>query len=234
VLSKGLPRGQVNELKRVIGGEVPLLAQFPLNVQYEKLVFELTENMESISDTLRNNTDMIDKIAQQRNPDILAKAAEMVFSDGVVNWGRIIVLLYTARRLSVKLWIAFEPEAGLDIFTSTLAYFKNILLAWIVKMGGWVTNESNSASTASKTRPVQHVSFLLRFRPTDQQPLGIRAVAERPGGHRPPQSCRHWWPSACRLSAAVGSGEEQLLKTSCTTPSVHILKCTTKMYRRSS
>ncbi|XP_028818773.1 apoptosis regulator BAX-like [Denticeps clupeoides] len=134
-----------NELKRVIGGEVPLLAQFPLNVQYEKLVFELTENMESISDTLRNNTElnaMIDKIAQQRNPDILAKAAEMVFSDGVVNWGRIIVLLYTARRLSVKLWIAFEPEAGLDIFTSTLAYFKNILLAWIVKMGGWTSSLS--------------------------------------------------------------------------------------------
>lgn len=105
--------------------------------------------------TLRKLSDDIEK----RNPDLLeqlctklnfsketeycsfAEIAREVFSDGVVNWGRIAVLYAFGARLG-KHCCDNDMREQLDNIPEWIATFVTGLNDWITKQGGWVRNFS--------------------------------------------------------------------------------------------
>ena len=91
-----------------------------------------TEPANAAAKTLRKLSDDIEK----RNPDLLEIAKE-VFSDGVINWGRIAVLYAFGARLG-KHCCDNDMSEQLDYIPEWIARFVTGLSDWIEKQGGWV------------------------------------------------------------------------------------------------
>ncbi|XP_067272396.1 BCL2 associated X, apoptosis regulator b isoform X5 [Pseudorasbora parva] len=118
------------------------------NRQDQKLVLQLAETIKVIGDRLDQDqafNDMIDglvKVADQRS---FWKLVEKVFTDGQINWGRIIVLFYSVGKLSSKMVLARLPRVVSGILNLCLDYFRKNLLEWIRKVGGWINSISSLA-----------------------------------------------------------------------------------------
>lgn len=109
-----------------------------------------TEPANAAAKTLRKLSDDIEK----RNPDLLeqlctklnfsketrycsfAEIAKEVFSDGVINWGRIAVLYAFGARLG-KHCCDNDMSEQLDYIPEWIARFVTGLSDWIEKQGGW-------------------------------------------------------------------------------------------------
>ncbi|KAG7334707.1 hypothetical protein KOW79_001303 [Hemibagrus wyckioides] len=71
-----------------------------------------------------------------------SKLAQSVFSDGKINWGRIIVLFYAVGKLAAKKVLANLPTVFSEILEASLSYFRTKLLGWILSVGGWISSIS--------------------------------------------------------------------------------------------
>lgn len=132
------------------------------NSQDQKLVEQLAETIKVIGDKLDQDkafNDMIDGLVKVADKRSFWELVEKVFTDGQINWGRIIVLFYSVGKLSAKMVLARLPTIVSDILTLSLDYFRRTLLEWIRKMGGWMHSipalacfsfEQFSASSLSK------------------------------------------------------------------------------------
>ncbi|KAF5894768.1 apoptosis regulator BAX-like [Clarias magur] len=169
--TEGTPDAQIGEalLIRVVqdqflnvpvGGNVcpPSLPEVqPLdNPQHQKLVEELGQSVRVIGDQLnrdQNFNNQIDILACLYDKGIFSKLVENVFSDGQINWGRIIVLYYAVGKLAVKMVLANLPRVFSELVDSCLDFFRTKLLVWIRNMGGWIS------SISAMTRfSVEHIS----------------------------------------------------------------------------
>ncbi|CAL8316894.1 unnamed protein product [Arctogadus glacialis] len=88
---------------------------------------------------LENETkDYIDRLIEMQGSmkEKFMELASQVFQDGV-TWGKIILLLHIAGRMAVKVVEAKQPQLVIEIFKITLNYFKEKLLGWVARKGGW-------------------------------------------------------------------------------------------------
>uniref|UniRef100_A0A8B9GUN9 Bcl-2 Bcl-2 homology region 1-3 domain-containing protein n=1 Tax=Astyanax mexicanus TaxID=7994 RepID=A0A8B9GUN9_ASTMX len=111
------------------------------HAQNQMLLNQLADTIRVIGDRLDMDTgfnDMIDGLGRVANKNSFWKLVEGVFSDGQINWGRIIVLFYSVGKLAAKMVLAHLPEVFSEILNLSLDYFRRTLLQWIRNMGGWV------------------------------------------------------------------------------------------------
>lgn len=111
------------------------------NSQDQKLVEQLAKTIKVIGDRLDQDkafNDMIDGLVKVADKRSFWELVEKVFTDGQINWGRIIVLFYSVGKLSAKMVLARLPTIVSDILTLSLDYFRRTLLEWIRKVGGWM------------------------------------------------------------------------------------------------
>ena len=69
--------------------------------------------------------------------DVFASIASEIFRDGVINWGRIVTLIYLGYRMAVK--VLFEGGLLKTIIKWILQFIGERLANWIVNSGGWVS-----------------------------------------------------------------------------------------------
>ncbi|KAB5553659.1 hypothetical protein PHYPO_G00041150 [Pangasianodon hypophthalmus] len=169
--NEGTPDGQIGEalLIRVVkdqmvnaikGGSVsvpslPDVQPLP-NVQHQNLLDQLAQSVKVIGDQLnqeQNFNHQIDGLARLGDRKIFSKLVEGVFSDGQINWGRIIVLYYAVGKLAVKMVLANLPRVFSELLDSCLDFFRTKLLVWICKMGGWI-----SSISALTQFSIEHIS----------------------------------------------------------------------------
>ncbi|XP_036446453.1 apoptosis regulator BAX-like [Colossoma macropomum] len=115
------------------------------NPQDQRLLEQLGKTIRVIGDQLDQDkkiNDMIDGLVPLANKSSFGKLVKSLFSDGQINWGRIIVLFYSVGKLSAKMVLAHLPEVVTDIVTLSLDYFRKKLLQWICNMGGWINSIS--------------------------------------------------------------------------------------------
>ncbi|KAF4116095.1 BCL2 associated X, apoptosis regulator b [Onychostoma macrolepis] len=160
----GVVRNEVMSVATEVHAAPPALPEArPIsNSQDQKLVEQLAETIKVIGDRLDQDkafNDMIDGLVKVADKRSFWELVEKVFTDGQINWGRIIVLFYSVGKLSAKMVLAHLPTIVSDILTLSLDYFRRILLEWIRKMGGWMHSipalacfsfEQFSASSLSK------------------------------------------------------------------------------------
>ncbi|XP_052403001.1 apoptosis regulator BAX isoform X4 [Carassius gibelio] len=118
------------------------------NCQDQKLVEQLAKTIKVIGDRLdqdKSFNDMIDGLVKVADKRSFWELVEKVFTDGQINWGRIIVLFYSVGKLSGKMVLARFPTIVSDILILSLDYFRRNLLEWIRRMGGWINSISSLA-----------------------------------------------------------------------------------------
>ncbi|XP_026772884.3 apoptosis regulator BAX-like [Pangasianodon hypophthalmus] len=157
--NEGTSDGQIGEalLIRVVQDQMNTIeiAKFSLpclpevqpltSVQEQKLLDQLFQSVKMISDQLSHNhiiNRQIDGLARLGDRKIFSKLVEGVFSDGQINWGRIIVLYYAVGKLAVKMVLANLSRVFSQILDSCLDFFRTKLLVWICNMGGWISSIS--------------------------------------------------------------------------------------------
>ncbi|KAI5097118.1 BCL2 associated X, apoptosis regulator b [Silurus meridionalis] len=147
-------------MNMINGGKVSvpsLPAVQPLsNVQHQKLLDQLAQSVKVIGDQLNQEhtfNHQIDGLASLGDKNIFSKLVEGVFSDGQINWGRIIVLFYAVGKLAVKMVLANLPRVFSEILDMCLDFFRTKLLLWIHSMGGWI----NSISALTQFS-IEHIS----------------------------------------------------------------------------
>lgn len=139
----GVVRDEVMSVAAEVHAAPPALpkARTISNSQDQKLVEQLAETIKVIGDRLDQDkafNDMIDGLVKVADKRSFWELVEKVFTDGQINWGRIIVLFYSVGKLSAKMVLARLPTIVSDILTLSLDYFRRTLLEWIRKMGGWM------------------------------------------------------------------------------------------------
>ena len=69
--------------------------------------------------------------------DTFASIASEIFRDGVINWGRIVTLIYLGYRMAVK--VLFEGGLMKTIIKWIVQFIAERLVNWIVNAGGWAS-----------------------------------------------------------------------------------------------
>ncbi|XP_062840921.1 apoptosis regulator BAX-like [Trichomycterus rosablanca] len=111
----------------------------------QKMVEELSKGIIIIGDRLNKDklfNSLIHNLAAHADKKTFLLLVENVFSDGQINWGRIFILFYAVGRLAVKMLLSNLPTLVLDNVNLCLDFFRAKLLAWIHKMGGWISSIS--------------------------------------------------------------------------------------------
>ncbi|XP_039630482.1 BCL2 associated X, apoptosis regulator b [Polypterus senegalus] len=101
---------------------------------------QLADCLRKIGDELDGNMElqqMINSSALQPNKEVFFQVAAQMFSDGKLNWGRIVALFYFACKLVMKALVTKFPEMMRTIITWTIDYLREHLLNWIRDQGGW-------------------------------------------------------------------------------------------------
>ncbi|XP_065070559.1 apoptosis regulator BAX-like [Rhopilema esculentum] len=80
--------------------------------------------------------------------ETFASIASEIFRDGVINWGRIVTLLYLGYKLGLKL--LFEGGLLKTIIKWILRFISEKLVTWIAQFGGWDTCISYFGSTSAQ------------------------------------------------------------------------------------
>ncbi|RXN33692.1 apoptosis regulator BAX-like protein [Labeo rohita] len=152
----GVVRNEVMSVTAEVHAAPPALPEArPIsNSQDQKLVEQLAETIKVIGDRLDQDkafNDMIDGLVKVADKKSFWELVEKVFTDGQINWGRIIVLFYSVGKLSAKMVLASLPTIVSDILTLCLDYFRRTLLEWIRKMGGWWSSNPIAGPRRKKT-----------------------------------------------------------------------------------
>uniref|UniRef100_A0A4W3JNU0 BCL2 associated X, apoptosis regulator n=1 Tax=Callorhinchus milii TaxID=7868 RepID=A0A4W3JNU0_CALMI len=96
--------------------------------------------LRQIGDELDGNVElqrMINRISTSCPKETFFQVAKELFSDGVINWGRVVTLFYFACKFVVKAVCQKLPELIQTIITWTLEYIQENILQWIREHGGW-------------------------------------------------------------------------------------------------
>lgn len=96
-----------------------------------------------IGDRLANDATLNNMISQVQVSkdtafDTFLQVATQIFSDGVVNWGRIVTLFYFGYKLAVQ--VISEIPLIKMIIQWLVEFIKERLAKWIFEQGGWVSS----------------------------------------------------------------------------------------------
>ena len=69
--------------------------------------------------------------------ETFASIAADIFSDGKINWGRVVAVIYFGYRMAVK--VLFEGGFLKTIIKWIIKFIYERLAQWIVQSGGWVS-----------------------------------------------------------------------------------------------
>lgn len=69
--------------------------------------------------------------------ETFASIASEIFTDGVINWGRIVTVIYLGYKMAFKL--LFEGGLWKTIIKWILKFIGERLAHWILNSGGWVS-----------------------------------------------------------------------------------------------
>nr|XP_046186290.1 apoptosis regulator BAX-like isoform X1 [Oncorhynchus gorbuscha] len=106
------------------------------NPNHKKLALYL----EQIRDELDGNTQlqsMLNDTALQPSHDVFMSVAREIFSDGTVNWGRVVALFYFASWLVIKALLTKVPDIIRTIISWATDYLRDHVINWIRDQGGW-------------------------------------------------------------------------------------------------
>lgn len=103
---------------------------------------EVAHAIRDIGDRLSNEASlnhMISQVVVSKDTafDTFLQVAENIFTDGIVNWGRIVTLFYFGYKLAVQ--VIFEVPLIKMIIEWVCKFVKDQLVDWIFKQGGWVS-----------------------------------------------------------------------------------------------
>jgi len=103
---------------------------------------ETVEVFRRIGDSLVKSVELRNEIMRINvtRDNLIATLGDIVvktFSDGEINWGRIVTLMFVAYRLAVK--VLFEGDLLKMIIKEVVEYIGKNLVHWIVNCGGWVS-----------------------------------------------------------------------------------------------
>ncbi|XP_062412421.1 apoptosis regulator BAX-like [Sardina pilchardus] len=172
-----------DELKEVPAEIVPPLPEpKPLHAKDEILTAQLAQTIKIIGDDLVKHkalNDTIDGFARKilgspKDTGIYKKLVMQVFADGNINWGRIVVLFYAIAKLAGKMLWARLPERVTEMISWTLDYFKQHLLSWVLKMGGWICSIASIACFRIESLPALY--------PPEQSALPVLGITCFVGG----------------------------------------------------
>ena len=95
-----------------------------------------------IGDDLVNNVELnslLDKVTITKDTafETFASIAAQIFSDGVINWGRVVALFYFGYKMVVK--VLFDGGLLKTIIKWILRFIGERLVQWIAQAGGWVS-----------------------------------------------------------------------------------------------
>jgi len=101
---------------------------------------ETVEVFRRIGDSLVKSVELRNEIMRINvtRDNLIATLGDIVvktFSDGEINWGRIVTLMFVAYRLAVK--VLFEGDLLKMIIKGVVEYIGKNLVHWIVNCGGW-------------------------------------------------------------------------------------------------
>ncbi|XP_067830369.1 apoptosis regulator BAX-like [Heptranchias perlo] len=96
--------------------------------------------LRQIGDDLDSNVElqrMMNNIDSDCPKELFFKVAKEQFADGVINWGRVVILFYFAYKLVVKAVCQKIPKLIQTIISWTMEYIQENILRWIQEHGGW-------------------------------------------------------------------------------------------------
>ena len=122
--------------------------------------------LQRIGDDLTNNTGINDLIGQIKvTPDTVYKTffsvAMQLFSDGNVNWGRIVALFYFAYRLALQCITNMSLLQTIIGWVGKFVYDK--LATWISERGGWSAIKEWFGSTSAQMVGVFLAGMIFSF-----------------------------------------------------------------------
>ncbi|XP_042201031.1 apoptosis regulator BAX-like [Callorhinchus milii] len=99
----------------------------------------MSDSLRRIGDLLSNDTKLQQGIAHMSDcsKETFFKVAEEVFSDGVVNWGRVVMLFIFACILVLKALTQSIPNIIQTVISWTMEFMQRYVLQWIQNHGGW-------------------------------------------------------------------------------------------------
>ncbi|XP_029583020.1 BCL2 associated X, apoptosis regulator b [Salmo trutta] len=144
VLLNRVMQEQLDEVSSDVPVVVSTETQEVESDQEQKIVSQLAMMIRTIGDAVKKDGKLDDAIdgmvGKMTSKTSYWKLVENVFEDSQITWERIVVLFYVAGRIAVKVVIAHIPQLVKDILKWTLEYFRNKLLDWIQKHGGWMNS----------------------------------------------------------------------------------------------
>lgn len=128
----------LGECFRADGLAVPV----ELSENQKKVNKDVAHVIRDIGDRLTNDTslnNLISKVQVSKDTafDTFLQVAAQIFSDGVVNWGRIVTLFYFGYKLAVQ--VINEIPLIKMIIQWVVQFIKDRLAKWIFEQGGWVS-----------------------------------------------------------------------------------------------
>lgn len=126
----------LGECFRADGLAVPV----ELSENQKKVNKDVAHVIRDIGDRLTNDTslnNLISKVQVSKDTafDTFLQVAAQIFSDGVVNWGRIVTLFYFGYKLAVQ--VINEIPLIKMIIQWVVQFIKDRLAKWIFEQGGW-------------------------------------------------------------------------------------------------
>eukprot|EP00062_Callorhinchus_milii_P024382 gi/632984220/ref/XP_007909032.1/ PREDICTED: apoptosis regulator BAX-like [Callorhinchus milii] len=109
----------------------------------------MSDSLRRIGDLLSNDTKLQQGIAHMSDcsKETFFKVAEEVFSDGVVNWGRVVMLFIFACILVLKALTQSIPNIIQTVISWTMEFMQRYVLQWIQNHGGWVSDHLTTTTT---------------------------------------------------------------------------------------
>ena len=109
----------------------------------KKVNKDVAHVIRDIGDRLANDASLNNLISQVQVSkdsafDTFQQVAVQIFSDGVVNWGRIVTLFYFGYKLAVQ--VINEIPLIKMIIQWVVQFIKEKLAKWIFEQGGWVSS----------------------------------------------------------------------------------------------
>eukprot|EP00112_Aurelia_sp_Birch-Aquarium-sp1_P015635 Seg3488.1 transcript_id=Seg3488.1/GoldUCD/mRNA.D3Y31 product="Apoptosis regulator BAX" protein_id=Seg3488.1/GoldUCD/D3Y31 len=106
--------------------------------------------LRQIGDDLVNNVELntlLDNVTITKDTafETFASIAAQIFSDGVINWGRVVALFYFGYKMVIK--VLFDGGLLKTVIKWILRFISERLVQWIAQAGGWAACKSYFGST---------------------------------------------------------------------------------------
>ena len=124
----------------IIGELCPTNAANALRLDFnDENLYDIANTLRRIMDDISIQYDCIDQIPLHSSRKVFERVCVQIFSDGDLNWGRVVALFYFAYRLTVP---AFDRSLdNISWVREMLTWAGDLLVryvaGWVLRSGGW-------------------------------------------------------------------------------------------------